>query len=101
MIQDIYPSGMDISYKNRQPSEGSVIMLFRDGKLLSAYDGMDRRSCRDMNTVLCGSFVDIRPLRQKVFSRPLRHIIFRSGMIRTDTAGNAAAGRYMIQLSVP
>ena len=41
MIQDIYPSGMDISYKNRQPSEGSVIMLFRDGKLLSAYDGKE------------------------------------------------------------
>ena len=39
MIQDIYPSQMDISYKNRPLSDGSVIMFFREGRLLSSYNG--------------------------------------------------------------
>ena len=39
MIQDIAPSSMDISFKEAQVTEDSVIMAFREGKLLSAYDG--------------------------------------------------------------
>ena len=39
MIQEIAPSVMDISYKEMQVTEDSVIMAFRDGKLLSGYDG--------------------------------------------------------------
>ena len=39
MIQDIYPSKMDISYQKRPVSDDSVIMMFRDGKLLSDFTG--------------------------------------------------------------
>ena len=36
MIQDISPSRMDISYKEKAPSEDSVIMVFREGKTQAA-----------------------------------------------------------------
>ncbi len=39
MIQDIFPSRLDIAYKKKTPADDSVIMAFRDGKLLSRYDG--------------------------------------------------------------
>lgn len=34
MIQDIFPSKMDISFKNLHPSKNSVILAFSEGKLL-------------------------------------------------------------------
>ena len=36
MIQDISPSKMDISYKEKTPSGDSVFMVFREGKILTA-----------------------------------------------------------------
>ncbi len=37
MIQDIAPSIMDISFSDRRPSRDSVVMVFREGKILAAY----------------------------------------------------------------
>ena len=41
MIQDIFPSNIDISFKDIQPSSGSYIMVFKDSCLLSSYNGKE------------------------------------------------------------
>ena len=41
MIQDIFPSKIDISFKNRTVSGNSPVMAFHNGKLLSKYDGSE------------------------------------------------------------
>jgi NAD+ diphosphatase len=41
MIQDIFPSFMDIAFTEATPADNSIIMAFKEGDILSCFDGQD------------------------------------------------------------
>ncbi|MCR5623880.1 MAG: NAD(+) diphosphatase [Lachnospiraceae bacterium] len=57
MIQDILPSKMDISFISKKQSPESIVMSFKDGALLSHYDGNEITFPRYKDVKLDGVYI--------------------------------------------